>query len=143
MQPSQNAYNLVKASEGLRLTAYQDSAGILTIGWGSTMGVTPGMQITEDQAEARLERDMANAAAAVNRLVTVPLNQNQFDALVDFVFNLGQGALAGSTLLRMLNGGGYMAAAGQFDRWVHAGDRVLPGLVKRRAAERQLFETAA
>jgi lysozyme len=142
MQPSQNAIELIKASEGLRLTAYRDSAGILTIGYGSTGGIKPGQKITPEQAEAMLVDDLDEAADAVRKLVTVPLTQGQFDALCSFVFNLGAGRLRDSTLLRLLNQGKYGEAAAQFRFWVMAGGKPLPGLVKRRAAERALFEGA-
>lgn len=143
MQPSQSAVDLIKASEGLRLTAYRDSAGILTIGYGSTGGIKPGQTITPEQAEAMLVDDLDEAADAVRKLVTVPLTQGQFDALCSFVFNLGAGRLRDSTLLRLLNQGKYGEAAAQFRFWVMAGGQSLPGLIKRRAAERAMFEGAA
>lgn len=143
MQPSQSAVDLIKASEGLRLTAYRDSAGILTIGYGSTGGIKPGQKITPEQAEAMLVDDLDEAADAVRKLVTVPLTQGQFDALCSFVFNLGAGRLRDSTLLRLLNQGKYGEAAAQFRFWVMAGGKPLPGLIKRRAAERALFDGAA
>lgn len=142
MQPSQAAIDLIKAAEGLRLTAYRDSAGILTIGYGSTGGIKPGQTITPEQAEAMLVDDMDEAADAVRKLVTVPLTQGQFDALCSFVFNLGAGRLRDSTLLRLLNQRKYGEAAAQFRFWVMSGGEPLPGLVKRRAAERALFEGA-
>lgn len=140
MLPSQNAIQLVKASEGVRLVAYSDVKGVLTIGYGHTGNVRPGQTITQAQAEDFLVQDMAAAADAVNRLVQVKLTQNQFDALVDFVFNEGQGHFAGSTLLKLLNQRNYQAAAGQFRVWCMAGGVVLQDLVNRRAAERALFE---
>lgn len=146
MQPSQDAYNLVKASEGLRLDAYPDPASggaPWTIGYGHTAGVRKGDSITEDKANDLLGEDLAIAAAEVNRLVMVPLTQGQFDALCDFVFNLGAANLASSTLLRVLNKKDYSGAAVQFKFWVMAGGHVMPGLVKRRAAEKALFEKAA
>lgn len=143
MQPSQAAIDLIKAAEGLRLTAYRDSAGILTIGYGSTGGIKSGQTITREQAEEMLVDDLDEAADAVRKLVTVPLTQGQFDALVSFTFNLGAGRLRDSTLLRLLNQGKYGEAAAQFRFWVMAGGQTLPGLVKRRAAERALFETVA
>ena len=131
---------LTEQFEGLRLTAYQDSVGVWTIGYGHTgSDVHPGLAITQQQASELLLKDVASAVAAVNRLVTVPLTQNQFDALVDFVFNAGAGNLAGSTLLRDLNAGNYAGAAAQFPKWVHAGNQILPGLVARRNAELALF----
>jgi GH24 family phage-related lysozyme (muramidase) len=85
------------------------------------------------------EEDLKVFESAVRRLVTVPLNQNQFDALVSFVFNVGEGAFKDSTLLRLLNSGNYKAASAQFGKWVYAGKQVLPGLVARRESEYQLF----
>lgn len=140
LHPSQACIDLVKASEGCRLTAYRDSVGVLTIGYGSTGGIKEGQTITQEQAEAMLVDDLDAAAEAVRKLVTVPLNQGQFDALCDFVFNLGEGRLRDSTLLRLLNQGRYGEAAAQFRFWVMAGGHPLPGLVKRRAAERAMFE---
>jgi lysozyme len=140
LHPSQACIDLVKASEGCRLTAYRDAVGILTIGYGSTGGIKEGQTITQEQAEAMLVDDLDAAADGVRKLVTVPLNQGQFDALCDFVFNLGEGRLRDSTLLRLLNQGRYGEAAAQFRFWVMAGGHPLPGLVKRRAAERAMFE---
>ncbi len=135
---------LTEQFEGLRLTAYQDSVGVWTIGYGHTgADVHPGLTITQQQASALLLKDVASAAADVNRLVTVSLTQNQFDALVDFVFNAGGGNFASSTLLRNLNAGNYAGAAAQFPRWVHAGNQILPGLVARRKSEQALFLEAA
>ncbi|MGE7136042.1 lysozyme [Luteibacter sp. NPDC031894] len=146
MKPSNAALILAKASEGLRLVAYPDPAtggAPWTIGYGSTTGVKEGDVITLDQAEARLDRDLLNAAAVVNQKVRVPLSQNQFDALVDFVFNLGAKNFSGSTLLRKLNAGDYEGAASEFPRWTHASGRTMPGLVIRRAKERAMFEGRA
>lgn len=126
--------------EGLRLTAYQDSVGVWTIGCGHTgSDVHPGLTIAHEQARALLLKDVESAVATVNRLVTVRLTQNQFDALVDFVFNAGAGNFAGSTLLRDLNAGNYAGAAAQFSKWVHAGSQILPELVERRKADQLLF----
>ncbi|WP_167027830.1 lysozyme [Luteibacter sp. SG786] len=146
MKPSNAAFTLAKASEGLRLTAYPDpgtGGAPWTIGYGSTSGVKEGDVITLDQAEARLDRDLMNAAAVVNQKVTVPLTQNQFDALVDFVFNLGGKNFSSSTLLRKINAGDYEGAAAEFQKWTLAAGRTLPGLVIRRANERALFEGRA
>ncbi len=133
---------LTEQFEGLRLTAYQDSVGVWTIGYGHTgPDVQPGLTITQEQASALLPQDVAGAVAAVNRLVTVTLTQNQFDALVDFTFNEGQGNLASSTLLRELNAGNTAGAAAQFLVWVYAGGVQVPGLVKRRQAEAALFQS--
>ena len=143
MRPSPAAYDLIKEFEGLRLHAYQDSAGVWTIGWGHTGDVRRGQSITVHQAEALLALDIGIAAAAVNRHVEAPLSQNMFDALVSFTFNLGEERLAQSTLLKKLNLRDYHAAANEFTKWTKAtvkGRKVtLPGLVRRRAAERSLF----
>jgi len=95
--------------------------------------------LTEVQASALLLDDLPEREGVVNFHVIVPLNQNQFDALVDFVYNLGSGAFLRSTLLKRLNEGKYQEAAGQFGKWVYGGGKVLPGLVDRREAERELF----
>lgn len=143
MRPSPAAYALIKEYEGLRLHAYQDSAGVWTIGWGHTGDVKRGQSITVHQAEALLALDIGIAAAAVNRHVEAPLSQNMFDALVSFTFNLGEERLAQSTLLKKLNLRDYHAAANEFTKWTKAtvkGRKVtLPGLVRRRAAERAMF----
>ena len=141
MQISKAGLDLIKQFEGLYLKAYRCPAGVPTIGYGHTAGVAMGQTITQQQADDYLRRDVRQFERAVARLATVPLTQGQFDALVSFAFNLGEGALAQSTLLRLLNAGDYAGAAAQFDRWNKAGGRVLPGLVRRRAAERALFES--
>jgi lysozyme len=126
--------------EGLRLTAYPDAAGVWTIGYGHTgPGVHEGLTITEHQAEVFLECDIARAAAGVNRLVTAPIAQNQFDALVDFAFNLGVAALSSSVLLRHLNSGEFASAADEFLKWDHSKGRIISGLLLRREAEADLF----
>ena len=138
---SQRGIDLIKEFEGLRLTAYRDAAGVLTIGYGHTKGVKENDRITAAQAERFLIDDIKAHAAPVINLVVVPLNQNQFDALVSFVYNLGGSAFANSTLLKHLNYGDYDAAAGEFDKWIYASGKPLNGLVKRRAKERLLFES--
>lgn len=133
---------LIQEFEGLRLNPYLCPAGVLTVGYGHTgADVVAGKAITPAEAEALLRADLGRFERAVSRLVLVPLNQDQFDALVSFAFNLGEGALASSTLLRMLNAGDYAGAAAQFGRWTLANGASLPGLVRRRAAERALFLT--
>jgi len=142
MHTSQRGLDLIKSFEGLRLTAYDDGVGVQTIGYGHTRGVKPGMTITEEQAVQFLREDLYSAERDIDRLVTVHLCQHQFDALASLVFNIGGTAFRDSTLLRKLNAGDYAGAAAQFDRWVHGGGKILPGLVRRRAAERALFEEA-
>lgn len=131
--------DLIKNAEGLRLEAYQDDAGVWTIGYGHTAGVHPGTTITAAEADRYLLEDLAEAEATVAALVTVPLTDNQFSALVSFVFNVGAEQFRQSTLLKLLNEGKTVDAAEQLSRWVHAGSAVLPGLVARRQAELALF----
>ncbi len=130
---------LVRDYEGLRLEAYQDTSGIWTIGYGHTLGVKPGDCIRAEQAEEILQADLVGAEQAVARLVKVQLTDNQFSALVSFVFNEGEGAFAKSTLLRKLNEAGYGLVPACLKSWIFDNGRVLPGLVKRRAAEAALW----
>ena len=139
MSLSQSGLNLIKSHEGLRTTAYKDPVGVWTIGYGHTGTAKPGQKITEAQAEQLLRQDVGWAEAAVRKNVKVPLTQGQFDALVSFTFNLGAGALSRSTLLKKLNAGDYAGAQAEFGKFVHAGGRVLPGLVRRRNEEAQMF----
>jgi len=133
---------LTKSFEGLELTAYQDQVGVWTIGYGHTgSGVHGGLVITQEQADQLLESDVAGSVACVNRAVTSDISQNQFDALVDFTFNLGCSTLLSSTLLRFVNAGDFAEAAPQFLRWDHAGGVVVPGLLRRRQQEMTLFQT--
>lgn len=137
---SKHGAQFIASFEGFRADAYWDPWGqVWTIGYGHTAGVRPGEKVTTTQALKLLEQDAASAATAIRDLVHVRLNQNQFDALVSFVFNLGAGALAESTLLKLLNRGNYRGAARQFHLWDHAGGQVLPGLLRRREAEAHLF----
>jgi len=137
--------DLTEDSEGCRLTAYPDpGTGSIpwTIGYGHTgPEVHPGMVIDHAKAEDYLKLDIHVAELAVKRLVTVPLTQHQYDALVDFTFNCGSGNLQHSTLLKLLNAGDYAGASEHFGDWVKAGGHVLPGLVKRRHSETQLFKS--
>lgn len=140
MNISANGVKLIQQFEGLRLKAYQDAVGVWTIGYGHTgPDVTPGLVISQAQADALLARDLNRFETGVSRLVSVPLNQNQFDALLSFSYNLGLGSLQNSTLLRLLNQRDYAGAGAQFPRWNKAGGKVLPGLTRRRAAEQALF----
>jgi lysozyme len=133
---------LTKSFESCKLVAYhgeKDPPDVWTIAWGHTRGVKPGMTCTPEQADAWLAEDYAICEADVNAHVTVPLTQGEFDALVDFAFNLGDGSLNGSTLLKDLNAGNYHAAAAEFEKWDHAGGHVVAGLLRRRLAEEQEF----
>ncbi len=140
MKTSQEGIDLIKQFEGLRLSTYLDSVGVPTIGYGSSgPHVRMGDKITKEEAEKLLVRDVERFEKCVERLVKVPLSQNQFDALVSFTFNLGCGSLERSTLLSKLNEGNYEYAASEFDKWVYAGEEILDGLVRRREAESKLF----
>ena len=133
---------LTEQFEGCRLTAYQDQVGVWTIGYGHTgPDVKPGMTITSAQAQDLLAQDVKGATACVNNVVTVKLTQEEFDALVDFVFNLGAEAFSGSTMLRRLNAGDFTGAAAQFDLWDRAGGAVVAGLLRRRQEEADLFNS--
>ena len=143
MKISDAGVELIVSFESVRLTAYRDPVGIWTIGAGHTgPDVRPGLTITRQRAMELLRRDLAGAEAEVRRLVKKPLNQSQWDALVSLVFNAGSAPLTG-TLGRLLNAGDYKGAAGQFGRWVKGTQKgqlvTLPGLVRRRAAEAQMF----
>ena len=143
MKTSDGGIALVQEFEGCVLQAYPDPAtggAPWTIGYGHTRGVRPGDTCTREQALAWLRDDLADAEAAISSLVKVPLNQNQFDALVSFTYNLGRGNLASSTLLRLLNAGNYVDVGAQFLRWNRGPHGPMPGLTRRRAAERALFE---
>ena len=151
MRTSDKGIALIKRHEGLRLNAYPDIAhgwSRATIGYGHTSQAGPptvkqGMAITEAEAERILRQDLIKFEGAVSALVSVPLTQSQFDALVSFTFNLGPGNLQSSTLLRKLNAGDYTGAAAEFPKWNKAGGKVLQGLVNRRADERRMFELSA
>jgi len=140
MKISDAGLELIKSFEGLYLKAYLCPAKVWTIGYGHTLGVKPGDVITKDQAEALLRKDLEQFEAVVNRSVSVPITQGQFDSLVSLCYNLGAKAFVTSTLLKKLNAGDYAGAAMEFERWNKAGGVILPGLVRRRRKERELFE---
>ena len=142
MQTSERGLEFIAKHEGLELHAYPDpgsGADPYTIGYGHTRGVKPGDTCTPEQAMEWLREDVAEAERAIERLVTVDLNQDQFDALVSFVFNLGAGNFGSSTLLKRINMGDFAGAAAEFPRWNRAAGRVMAGLTKRRHAEAALF----
>lgn len=141
MNLSPAGLDLIKRSEGFRSRAYTDIAGFPTIGYGHRL-IHPESYpsgITETQSNGLLLSDVHIAEQAVRRLVSTPLAQGQFDALVDFVFNLGSGRLAESTLLRVLNQGNYSEAAAELLRWDHSGDHQVAALKARRQAEYALW----
>ncbi|ECW4903008.1 lysozyme [Citrobacter freundii] len=144
MQTSEKGIALIKEFEGCKLTAYQDSVGVWTIGYGWTQpvdgkSIRAGMTIKQETAERLLKTGLVSYESDVSRLVKVGLTQGQFDALVSFTYNLGARSLSTSTLLRKLNAGDYAGAADEFLRWNKAGGKVLNGLTRRREAERALF----
>ena len=140
MKISNKGKDLIKKYEGCRLEAYKCPAGIWTIGYGHTDGnVTSGTIISQEQADKLFNQDIKKFEKGVGQMVKVIINQNQFDALVSFAFNLGLGALQNSTLLKKLNTKDYQGAANEFDRWVYGGGKKLEGLVRRRKEEKELF----
>jgi lysozyme len=143
MKFSAAGMELLKRSEGFRNRVYRDTAGFPTIGYGHRLHhpMSYPNGITEAQAANLLASDVRDAEQAVERLVKVPLTQGQFDALVDFCFNLGAGRLAASTLLKDLNAGQYSAAAQQLLCWDHAGGEENSALKARREAEAALWRS--
>jgi len=144
MHVSPSGVDLICNFEGLELKAYDDGVGVWTIGYGTTkypngIRVKKGDTCTLDQAKAYMQNDLKAFEQTVNSAIKVPLNQNQFDALVSLAYNIGATAFKKSTLVKRLNEGNYNAAANQFDLWVNAGGKRMQGLVNRRAAERTLF----
>ena len=140
MEISQEGLSLIKKFEGCELESYKCAAGVWTIGYGSTKGVEEGMEISQERADMLLLEDVEVFEEAVSKLVEVPLEQNQFDALVSWTFNLGSTNLQNSTLLKVLNNKDYEGVPAQIKRWNKAGGEVLQGLVRRREAEALLFE---
>lgn len=140
MQASENCIWMIEDFEGFRADPYKCPAGVWTIGFGTTRNITKDTpKVTKDQAEALLLFDVATFEKGVSDIVKVPLSQHQFDALVSFSYNIGLGAFRTSTLVRRLNGGDYNVGA-EFLRWNKASGKELPGLTRRREAEKQLFE---
>lgn len=140
MKTSQKGIDLIKSFEGFSPTAYLCPAGVWTIGYGHTAGVSEGDSVDEDTAEDFLREDLADAEGAVGKYVKVPLKQWQFDALVSFAFNLGAGNLYSSTLLKKVNRNPDDPSIRQeFEKWVYADGRVLQGLVDRRKAEADMY----
>lgn len=131
---------LIQGFEKLALVVYRDQGGVWTIGWGHVgPEAFEGATCTREQADAWFDQDVQTAVSAVIRSTDVPLLQNQFDALVAFTFNVGIEAEAHSTLHRMVNARNLTGAAAEFGKWIHVKGVVSNGLIKRRAAERELF----
>ena len=144
MHVSPSGVDLICNFEGLELKAYDDGVGVWTIGYGTTkypngIRVKKGDTCTLDQAKAYMQNDLKAFEQTVSSAVKVPINQNQFDALVSLAYNIGSTAFKNSTLVKRLNEGNYKAAANQFDVWVNAGGKRMQGLVNRRTTEKALF----
>ena len=140
MKISSEGLALIKKFEGCELTAYKCAAGVWTIGYGHIKGVYEGQTITQSEAESMLQHEMKEYEGYINSAVTVSLSQNQFDALVSWVFNLGNGNLRASTLLKVVNAEDYEGVPAQIKRWNKAGGKVLQGLIRRREAEALLWQ---
>lgn len=140
MNLSPEGLEFLKTQEGYSEEAYQDIGGIWTIGYGGTVGVISGERTTPDVAEAKLLTAVDPIQAAVGAFVKIPLNQNQIDALISFVYNVGIGAFSRSTLLKFLNQGLYDEAADEFLRWDKVNGKSVLGLARRRHRERELFK---
>lgn len=142
MEYSKKGLELTESFEGCKLEAYKDVVGIWTIGYGHTgPEVIPGLVIDQATAERFLKIDINSAISCVNSCVSAPITQGEFDALVDFVFNVGCSSFRRSTMLRMLNDGQYADAAKQFGLWAYASGKAVAGLLRRREAEAREFDT--
>lgn len=144
MSVSNKGVDLICEFEGKRLVAYDDGVGVWTIGFGTIkypngVRVKKGDTCTLDQAKEYMRHDLIEFEHTVNSSVKVPLNQNQFDALVSLAYNIGSSAFKSSTLVKKLNTGDYQGAADQFNVWVNAGGKRMQGLVNRRDREKLLF----
>lgn len=139
MECNKKGIDLIKSFEGLSLQVYHDVVGLLTVGYGHRTNLAWGESISQETADQLLEQDLKHFSDGVTKLLKVELNENQFSALVSFAYNLGIGSLEHSTLLKMCNQNKLTECQNQFGKWCHAGGHVVPGLVRRRNAERDLF----
>lgn len=142
MRVSNDGLNLIKEFEGCRLDAYQDGGGVWSIGWGHTHGVCDGMTISQQEADDYLATDLKAYEGYVEQYITAPISQHQFDALVSFTYNLGPGTLYHSDVLQYFNEADYSGAADAMLAYDHDNGQVVPGLLRRRKAERALFLTS-
>lgn len=140
MQYSSDGLHLTEEFEQCRLESYQDQRGIWTIGWGHTAGVGPGMKITQAMADALLQHDIANAVMVVNYVLSVPVTQSEFDAMVDLCFNIGNSAFAHSTMVKLINAREIESAAKEFERWDFVAGKKCAGLLRRRLIEEKEFD---
>lgn len=139
MNLNQQGIDLIKSFESCRLECYKDAIGLNTIGWGHRTVLPVGSKISQQDADDLLTSDLGKTCQKVKSCLKVLLNDNQFSALVSFAYNCGVNNLKSSSLLRYVNEKNYPAAANEFEKWDHAGGEVLPGLLRRRVAERDLF----
>ena len=140
MKISEDGLELIKKFEGCETTAYQDSVGVWTIGFGHTKGVEKGQTCSIEDAESMLADEMDEYEGYINNMVKVDLQQHEFDALVAWVYNLGPTNLGESTMLKVLNGGQFDRVPDEMNRWTRAGGEILEGLVRRRQAESLMFQ---
>jgi len=140
MKISEDGLELIKKFEGCETTAYQDSVGVWTIGFGHTKGVEEGQTCSVEDAESMLADEMDEYEGYINNMVKVDLQQHEFDALVAWVYNLGPTNLGESTMLKVLNGGQFDRVPDEMNRWTRAGGKILEGLVRRRQAESLMFQ---
>ena len=140
MKISEDGLELIKKFEGCETTAYQDSVGVWTIGFGHTKGVEEGQTCSIEDAESMLADEMDEYEGYINNMVKVELQQHEFDALVAWVYNLGPTNLGESTMLKVLNGGQFDRVPDEMNRWTRAGGEILKGLVRRRQAESLMFQ---
>lgn len=140
MRASQNALDLIKQFEGCKLQAYEDQAGVWTVGWGTTgPGITERTTVSQGVANGMLLGDVSRVSQDLSQLVGINVNQNQFDALVSLVYNIGLGAFKSSTMLKLVLKHDLVGAAGEFPKWDHVNGTVSSGLLERRLAEQKLF----
>ena len=140
MKISEDGLELIKKFEGCETSAYQDSVGVWTIGFGHTKGVEEGQPCSIEDAESMLADEMDEYEGYINNMVKVELQQHEFDSLVAWVYNLGPTNLSESTMLKVLNGGQFDRVPDEMNRWTRAGGEILEGLVRRRQAESLMFQ---
>ena len=140
MKISEDGLELIKKFEGCETSAYQDSVGVWTIGFGHTKGVEEGQTCSIEDAESMLADEMDEYEGYINNMVKVDLQQHEFDALVAWVYNLGPTNLGESTMLKVLNGGQFDRVPEEMNRWTRGGGKILEGLVRRRQAESLMFQ---
>jgi len=139
MNISEEGIKLIKSFEGCKLQAYQDGGGVWTIGWGHTSGVKMGDTCTQAEADALFDMEIDLYQEAVSALIKAPVMQCELDAMVSLAYNIGVSAFKNSTLLKLVNKMDYLGASLEFGKWNQDNSKVIPGLVRRREAERKLF----